>query len=145
MARPKVFPPNFNSMEEYESYVHCVSKVSPGDTVEAYFRAVGRDVSGPNARYAVSHRPNDYTKEIIIVGKRFDRGPADKFSIVFLVGTNESNLGFWPMQDEWPQDHFPKSDVSSVRTKELINQLRFGYWVYNYDLRFKKIIKSNAL
>jgi hypothetical protein len=123
----KNFPKDyFGSYEEYETYFTCLSKAQPGDKALIY---IVEDGLPPQAR--PEYHRTDLTREVVIIGRKFDGKHHDKFSQTLLLGSNDDSIGFWSL-----------SLAEQKYISPLMIHFKYGYYAYIDEVRIARIIKA---
>jgi hypothetical protein len=116
------YPDSFSSIEEYNGYIRCLTKVKAGYEVLGY----------TNKTIRPTNHKTDYTKLFTVIGFKKD----SECGRLLILGTNDLNVrGFWPMAREL--------DGRSSYITDIIPNWRdyvLGYYAYPSDIRIAKVI-----
>jgi len=110
--------PNGFTKEEYEGYLHCMSKLALGDEVEIYLNARGG---------GIEWRPSPLVSNMSAIVK-----VAGQNGKTWLFVSDRTDIGFWKLS---MQSHNCEKTIPNIR------QYQYSYWSYISDVRIKRIIK----
>lgn len=120
----KKYPYNFQSQEEYDSYLHCLNKANPGDVAIIYTNAFG----------SPSTDITDYTIATVVVGRKYIDYPKNKYTNLLILGINNHN------------EEFLEIGVRHIKALEpghMANAFIFGIWAHDFDVRIKQLIRKS--